>query len=259
MRRSPFLVLVAVVALWGALGCSKDAESASGKSPSSHRAAAVAETEKAMGEMEQGASGGAVKPAVAENERVEQQEPVARSKGGSGALKHAPETSPAEASKKKAGDHDFRNIPRPRLPEPSRRQPVPEIELTDIEGNRFSLSSLKGDVVLLVFWATWCRPCLREVPILVSLQDEYRDAGLRVVAVSLDRGGMAKVKRFLESRPEINYTVVPNGISASMRMGGIRSIPTSFLIDRQGRVIERFVGLHPAIELEGYVQAALLE
>lgn len=148
---------------------------------------------------------------------------------------------------------------RPALP-PAKDRPIPpKLELVDMNGRTLKLEDLRGQVVLLAFWATWCGPCRMEIPSLIHMTQIYKDAGFAIVAPSIDRNGMAAVKPFVERNKEINYTIVPNGVPASMAFGGIRSIPTSFLIDRQGRILRSFVGLQPPEVLEAYVQAALLE
>lgn len=152
--------------------------------------------------------------------------------------------------------------PEPALPEltpPEARPAAPEIAVTDMSGRQITLADYRGKVLLAVFWATWCRPCMMEIPHLVHLQEAYGKQGLGILGLSLDRRGIAVVKPFLQSRPEINYTIVPNGLAAADAFGGITSIPTSVLIDRSGRVIRGFVGLVPGEVLEGYVKAALAE
>jgi thiol-disulfide isomerase/thioredoxin len=126
-------------------------------------------------------------------------------------------------------------------------------------GRPVSLAGMKGKVGLVVFWATWCRPCIMEIPHLVRLHEGYGKQGLAIVGLSIDRRGIAVVKPFVDSHPEINYPIVPNGLAAADAFGGIASIPTSFLIDREGRVIRMFVGLMPGEMLEGFVKAALQE
>lgn len=149
--------------------------------------------------------------------------------------------------------------PLPELPAPEDRDESPDLELVDLSGRELQLRDLRGQVVLLAFWATWCRPCIMEIPHLVHLTETYEKAGFKVLGLSVDRTGLAAVKPFIDRRPEINYPIVPNGTSAAMKFGGIRSIPTSYLLDRQGRVIRAFVGLQPPEILEGHIQAALRE
>ena len=147
----------------------------------------------------------------------------------------------------------------PELMPVDKRAPLPDLDMRDMNGRSVKSDDLRGKVVLLNFWATWCGPCRMEIPILVQLHDRYEDQGLRIVAPSIDRTGLGAVKPFMDKHPEIHYTVVPNGTPAAMAMGGVPSIPTSFLVDRHGRVIAKFVGLMRPEALEGYVKAALRE
>jgi cytochrome c biogenesis protein CcmG/thiol:disulfide interchange protein DsbE len=98
-----------------------------------------------------------------------------------------------------------------------------------------------------------------EIPHLIHLAETYRGQGLKILGLSMDRQGIAVVQPFLRQHPEINYTIVPSGVAAAHAFGGVPSIPTSFLVDRQGRVVRSFVGLVPGPILEGYVRAALAE
>lgn len=145
------------------------------------------------------------------------------------------------------------------LPPASERATVRDLKLKDMAGREISLAGLRGKPVMIVFWATWCAPCKMEIPHLVHLQETYAKHGLKIVAISLDGNGMAAVKPFLEKHPEITYTVIPNGAEAAAVFGGIRSIPNSFMLDRQGRIVKQFVGLTPGETLEGWVQALLRE
>jgi thiol-disulfide isomerase/thioredoxin len=160
--------------------------------------------------------------------------------------------APAEAQKEP-------QVPLPTLPPAQERVAAPALTVADMEGREITIAGLAGRPVMVVFWATWCRPCIMEIPHLVHLQETYGKRGLTILAISLDANGLAAVKPFLEKHPEVNYTVVPNGMQAQAAFGGIRSIPTAFLLDRKGRVARKFVGLTPGEELAGWVQAALRE
>ncbi len=118
-------------------------------------------------------------------------------------------------------------------------QAAPGWELKDLEGKTVKLADLKGKVVLLNFWATWCPPCRQEILDLVALQNQYRDKGLVVIGVSLDEKGPAPVKAFV-NRMKINYPVVMGDEKTVAAYGGIEAIPTTFYIDRAGNV----VGVH---------------
>ena len=120
-------------------------------------------------------------------------------------------------------------------------KPAPEFTLPDLEGNQIELSSMKGKVLILDFWATWCPPCKEEVPHLVSLQSKYRDQGLQIVGLSLDKEGASKVKPFADEH-DVNYTMLIANDETAKSYGGVSMIPTTFLVDRNGVVVKRFIG-----------------
>ena len=120
-------------------------------------------------------------------------------------------------------------------------KPAPEFSLPDLEGNKIELSSMKGKVLILDFWATWCPPCKEEVPHLVRLQSKFRDQGLQIVGLSLDQGGAGKVKPFAEEYG-VNYTMLIADDETAKAYGGVAMIPTTFVVDRSGIVVKRFVG-----------------
>ena len=102
----------------------------------------------------------------------------------------------------------------------------------------------KGKVVLLNFWATWCGPCKRELPDLIALSSEMANKGVVIFGVSLDQKDdkLQLVKTFSE-RTGIPYTNIIDNLQISDQYGGIQSIPTTFIIDRQGNVVQKIVGM----------------
>jgi thiol-disulfide isomerase/thioredoxin len=119
--------------------------------------------------------------------------------------------------------------------------PAPAWTLKDVEGQAVSSDQLKGKVIVLDFWATWCGPCRSEIPGYVALQKQYGPAGLAIVGVSLDRGGPAVVKKFITDL-KINYQIVLGDDQIAEAFGGVEAIPTTFIVDRSGTVRYRKVG-----------------
>lgn len=144
------------------------------------------------------------------------------------------------------------------LQQASGRQTAPDFKLTDSEGRPIQLSALRGRVVLLNFWATWCAPCRAEIPCLVDLQQRYRDRGLTVVGVSLDDEGWSAVRPFL-TQNQVNYPVGIGDASLTTAYGGVESLPATLIIDRQGRIISVHAGLVSKETYERAISAALSE
>jgi len=138
---------------------------------------------------------------------------------------------------------------------------APGWSLVDMDGAPISAESLKGKVVVVDFWATWCPPCVREVPGYVALQKQYAK-DLVIVGISLDRGNDAagKVREFAE-RHEVNYplALADGDVVAAFGSvaGDIRAIPTTFLIDRDGNVRHHKVGSMETADYEKIIRAAL--
>ncbi len=140
--------------------------------------------------------------------------------------------------------------------EPALSGPAPDFELENFAGGRVRLSDHRGQVVLVNFWATWCPPCVKEVPDFVELYGKYRERGLVILGISVDRNPGAVLPAFIE-RHKINYPVLLDDGRVADDYGGITGIPTTFLIDREGVIRERYVGYRPKRVFEEAVKELL--
>jgi thiol-disulfide isomerase/thioredoxin len=136
------------------------------------------------------------------------------------------------------------SVERPRLGEfipNSPPIPAPTISVVDLAGNTVSLSEFAGRFVLINFWATWCEPCLREMPSLERMQSRLGDQ-ITVVAISEDRGGSKTVEPFINKLGLKSFKTYLDPKSDAGRAFKVAGLPTSFLIDREGRVLGRIEG-----------------
>lgn len=133
--------------------------------------------------------------------------------------------------------------------------PAPPLEMQDLEGKPISLEEAKGKIVLLNFWATWCGPCRAEVPDLIELQEKYKDK-LEIVALATEEDDASEVQQFVK-KAGINYRVGMATDAIAAKFGGIPALPTSFVIDPQGRVVQKHVGLDDPTIYELEVRALL--
>ncbi len=126
---------------------------------------------------------------------------------------------------------------------------APDFTLTNQNGQKVNLSDYRGKVVILDFWATWCPPCKAEIPGFVSLYNKYKDNGLVVLGVSLDRDGWSSVRPFIKNY-KISYPVMLGTQNVVQAYGNIQSIPTTFVLDKQGKIRQKYVGLTRSAQFE---------
>jgi peroxiredoxin len=124
-------------------------------------------------------------------------------------------------------------------------QPAPDFTLASLAGGDISLKDFRGRVVLVDFWATWCGPCRMSMPHFQDLSVTYKD-DLAVIAVSLDQEPLKVVPPYIKTTGlTFNVTVDPRAVEVARAWGGVRSIPTTYLVDRQGKVVMMWLGVNP--------------
>ena len=158
---------------------------------------------------------------------------TARAQGPSGQEQPRQET-PSQEMERVFNDAGLRLLNRPMAPREF------SLQLVGTESVNLRLSELRGKVVFLNFWATWCPPCRDEMPSMESLYRRYKDEGLEIVAVNL-RESHEQVLAFMNEY-ELTFPAV---LDLDGRIGGaygVQAIPTSFLINREGQIVARLVG-----------------
>lgn len=133
------------------------------------------------------------------------------------------------------------------------------VSFSDVHGNNVSLklpctnncmASVKGKVVLVNFWATWCDPCRGEIPSLIDFQRKYADKGFTLLGIAMDEEGAKVVEPFVKDtkfdvngqKMTMNYPIVIGSDSVASKFGGLIGYPTSVLLTRDGKIVKRIIG-----------------
>jgi cytochrome c biogenesis protein CcmG/thiol:disulfide interchange protein DsbE len=137
---------------------------------------------------------------------------------------------------------------------------APDITLKDLQGSDVSLAQLRGKVVVVNFWATWCGPCRIEMPWFIEFHEKYGPQGLAILGVAMDEEGRQVVAPFIEKeefevdgrKAKVNYTIVLGSDAVAQQFGGLIGLPTTLVISREGKITKRFIGLvnHELIQKE---------
>lgn len=144
------------------------------------------------------------------------------------------------------------------LQTPSRLpSPASNLTLIDIHGNKITLASLRGKVLIVNFWSPGCAPCLKEMPVWVNARQTYSARGLEVLAISMPSDAPNHVIAFAENG-QLPFPVILDLIGeANLAFGGVQVMPTTFLVNRNGQVVHKFIGIPPATELQAALQSLL--
>ena len=134
--------------------------------------------------------------------------------------------------------------------------PAPDFTLETLDGKTMKLSDLRGKAVLLNFWATWCGPCKIETPWLVELQNQYGSQGLQVIGVAMDDSGKDEIAKFAKEMG-MNYPVLLGKEAVGDAYGGIPYLPESFFIGRDGKIVDKIMGIDSRSVIENGIKKAL--
>jgi thiol-disulfide isomerase/thioredoxin len=133
---------------------------------------------------------------------------------------------------------------------------APDFSLESLEGKNMRLSDLRGKAVLLNFWATWCGPCKIEMPWFVDLQNQYGSQGLQVVGVAMDDASKEDIAKFAKDMG-VNYPILIGKEAVGDAYGGVPALPESFFIGRDGKVVDKIIGLRSKSDIEDAIRKAL--
>jgi len=149
--------------------------------------------------------------------------------------------------------------------DPKTFKTAPEVSFKGLDGKDVTLASLKGKVVIVNFWATWCEPCQIEIPWMIEFQKKYADKGFTVLGVAMDDEGASVVSPFLQKEKfdvdgeklPINYPIVLGNDDITAKFGGILGLPTSFVVNRDGKIAKHIMGLVNHDDLEATIKENL--
>ena len=134
--------------------------------------------------------------------------------------------------------------------------PAPDFTLQSLDGKTMRLSDFRGKAVLLNFWATWCGPCKIEMPWFVELQNQYAAQGLQIVGVAMDDASKEDISKFAKDMG-VNYPILIGKESVGDEYGGVPALPESFLIGRDGKIVDKILGLRGKAEIEDAIKKAI--
>jgi thiol-disulfide isomerase/thioredoxin len=133
---------------------------------------------------------------------------------------------------------------------------APDFELPTLDGKNLKLSDLRGKGVLLNFWATYCGPCKIEMPWFVELQKEYGPQGFQIIGVAMDDASNEDIAKFVKEMG-VNYPILIGKESVGQSYGGVGVLPTTFFVDRDGKLIAREFGLQSRSVFVDHIKQAL--
>jgi cytochrome c biogenesis protein CcmG/thiol:disulfide interchange protein DsbE len=142
---------------------------------------------------------------------------------------------------------------------------APDVTFKGLDGQDVSLASLKGKVVLVNFWATWCEPCQVEIPWMIGFQREYASRGFTILGLSMDEEGKSAIEPFVNTRKfdvdgtklPLNYPIFIGNDDVAQKFGGLIGLPTTVVISKDGRIVKKYIGLASHEDLDKQIQDLL--
>lgn len=127
-----------------------------------------------------------------------------------------------------------------------------------VDNEMLDSRDLEGQVLLVTFFATWCPPCIQEIPTLITLQKSFKPKGFSVLGFSVDEGDPAPLYKLIE-KYGINYPVLLADGDVAIGFGGITGIPVSFFVNRKGEIVKKYLGYVEHDVLEEEIRSLLAE
>lgn len=146
-------------------------------------------------------------------------------------------------------------VSKEKVPADGRGKTAPDFSLSTLDGQPLRLSSYRGKVVVLDFWATWCVPCREEIPQFIRMQDQYGSRGMQVIGISMD-DSPEPVRSFYQEF-KMNYPVALGDAKLGEQYGGILGLPITYVIGRDGEIANKYIGAVSVAVIEQRVQALL--
>jgi thiol-disulfide isomerase/thioredoxin len=178
---------------------------------------------------------------------------VASARGGSS----APSAQHESSANSSSDENDEDDIPKV-IRFASKPELMPPFLVNDVEGRVMSTAEWRGKVVIVNFWATWCPPCREEIPLMIDLANRYKDR-LQIIGISEDDDATPEEVRDFAHEQKINYPIVMGSNGISREYGGVPALPTSFVVNTDGRVVVKHVGLYPSEVYDREIRALLGE
>lgn len=154
------------------------------------------------------------------------------------------------------GTHKIGRMRAAETPHLTKASIAPDFTLEALDGKSVKLSDLRGKAVLLNFWATWCGPCKIEMPWFVELQNQYGSQGLQIVGVAMDDASKEDIAKFAKDMG-VNYPILIGKEAVGDAYGGVPALPESFFIGRDGKVVDKIIGLKGKAEIEDTIKKTL--